>query len=415
MSSRTPLISLALALAAAIPAVADAPLVSCQCTAHEWLGGRYEYVVDAVSYPVMSFEVGTMDIEQTHYSNVATPPGWYFTVSPTGNMAHACGYFAHHGQLSHGACWGITEAVAYWWTDDPALAVETFTFGYDHPWPAEDVGWCLGTRRPGSPPSWYWFSEFWDSPVGMGTGPLHGPYAGTYCWGNDDCGDDFASIDVVDVALRVDAPRDREADELHRRRVCRRRRTSRCRSRTPGCRRGGRGRRRAPAPGTAPAGCGAEGLGVDVDRVAARRLDDLDAACEQPLAEVGGAADAVLQVVLVQHLLEALGHRLEVATGQPAVGRVALGEDQQVRRPADQLLVAQQQHAADVDDAVLLGADRAPSARSNISRTMSRTGGRLARLALLDEPGVLGEAAGVEEEGQPRWSQTARTAGGSRG
>ena len=40
-----------------------------------------------------------------------------------------------------------------------------------------------------------------------------------------------------------------------------------------------------------------------------------------------------------------------------------------------------------------------PSATANTSRTMSTTGGRLlARLAALDEPGVLGEAATVDEQ-----------------
>ena len=40
-----------------------------------------------------------------------------------------------------------------------------------------------------------------------------------------------------------------------------------------------------------------------------------------------------------------------------------------------------------------------PSAQANISRTISRTGLLgVARLAQLDEVGVLGEAAGVEEE-----------------
>ena len=78
----------------------------------------------------------------------------------------------------------------------------------------------------------------------------------------------------------------------------------------------------------------AEGGGVDVDGVAARRLDDLDARRQQVLAQVGDAAQAVLQVVLVEHLDEALRHRFEVAAGQAAVGDESLGQDQQVVRRA---------------------------------------------------------------------------------
>ncbi|MFG0251965.1 MAG: hypothetical protein ACF8NJ_03730, partial [Phycisphaerales bacterium JB038] len=58
----------------------------------------------------------------------------------------------------------------------PNLAVEFFTFGYNHTWTPEDVGYDLVTRRPGDPPDWYTFHEFWDAPLGIGNGPLHGPY-----------------------------------------------------------------------------------------------------------------------------------------------------------------------------------------------------------------------------------------------
>ena len=68
-----------------------------------------------------------------------------------------------------------------------------------------------------------------------------------------------------------------------------------------------------------------------------------------------------------------------------------------LRAPAARRCV--QQEAADVDHAVLLGRHGAAVGQANISRAISigRPVG-VARLPQLDEVGVLGEAAGVEEE-----------------
>ena len=138
---------------------------------------------------------------------------------------------------------------------------------------------------------------------------------------------------------------------------------------------------------------------VEVDRVAADGLDDRDAGRVERLAEVGGRADAVAQVVLVDDLAQALGDRLEVAPGEAAVGREALGEDQQVAALLGQRVVAHREPAADVGEAVLLGAHRhaVGEGRHLAHDVGDRTVG-LARLAGLDEPRVLGEPAGVEEE-----------------
>ena len=76
--------------------------------------------------------------------------------------------------------------------------------------------------------------------------------------------------------------------------------------------------------------CGQQRRGVEVDGVAADRLHARDARLDQRLAEVGGGADPVAQVVLVDHLAQPLGDRLEVAPGQAAVGGESLRQDQQV-------------------------------------------------------------------------------------
>ena len=126
---------------------------------------------------------------------------------------------------------------------------------------------------------------------------------------------------IVDVALGVRATRDRKADELH-----------------------GRGGLRSI--GVAPEHDGADlaasyaaGLverdderlsrvaerrhvgeqspRIDVDRVTAHRLDDRDARLFDPFAEIGGGANAVIQVVVADRLFEPLGDRLQVAACEP--------------------------------------------------------------------------------------------------
>jgi hypothetical protein len=152
---------------------------------------RYCYPIDSVSYPMVEFRVGTNDLERDHYWNVRMPEGWQFEIDDT-PMNHACGEFTPIGEESIGPCWSLTPGSARWWTDDPAYAVEIFTFGFDHLWPPEDVGWSLTTRRPGPPPEFFVFAPFWDAPVGMGEGPLHAPYPPEYaCFEHEQCGGDF--------------------------------------------------------------------------------------------------------------------------------------------------------------------------------------------------------------------------------
>ncbi len=173
------------------PAWADAPLVYCQCTQGNWYGpGRYSYPVDSASYPMMEFVVGTNDLDPDSYANVSVPPGWSFAVEEEW-MSHIHGVLTYHGFISPGPCWCLTAGRVRWWTDDPAYAVEFFTFAFDHPWRAEDVGFVLTTRREGPPPEYYVFSESWDSAVGDGYGPLHGPYAEPdWCWSDQECTED---------------------------------------------------------------------------------------------------------------------------------------------------------------------------------------------------------------------------------
>ena len=97
---------------------------------------------------------------------------------------------------------------------------------------------------------------------------------------------------------------------------------------------------------------------VEVHGVAADRHDHGDPEVLERLAEVGRRADPVAQVVVRDRLGEALGDRLEVAAGEPAVGREALGEDEQVAERLRERVVVARQPAADVAERVLLRAHR---------------------------------------------------------
>lgn len=156
-------------------AYADAPLVWCDGSA---CGGHastaFAYRIDSVSYPMMEFRVGTNDLNINHYLNISTPPGWNFTIDKQ-QMYHDHEVVTPHGQMPTGPCRCLTAGSAYWWTDDPNYAIESFTFGYDHSWQPEDTAWYLLTRREGPPPQYFEFSEFWDAPHGTGAGPVHGP------------------------------------------------------------------------------------------------------------------------------------------------------------------------------------------------------------------------------------------------
>ena len=81
--------------------------------------------------------------------------------------------------------------------------------------------------------------------------------------------------------------------------------------------------------------------------------------------------------------LQALGDRLEVASGQAAVGGKPLGQDEQVAAPLGEVVVVHGEPAADVRHASFLALIVMPSARPAISRTMSAiVRSRRTRLAL---------------------------------
>ena len=164
---------------------ADAPLTYCRCSQGDFhQPGHYAYEIDSAGYPTMEFMVGTNDLDRENYQNIQIPVGWQFTVEPIG-MPRAFAQFAYHGDFSTDSA--STTGRVRWWTDNSQYAIESFTFSFEHPWIAEDVGWELHAFI-GQPPSEYVFYENWQAPVGAGSGPLHGPhYWPAHCWENPQC------------------------------------------------------------------------------------------------------------------------------------------------------------------------------------------------------------------------------------
>ncbi len=115
--------------------------------------------------------------------------------------------------------------------------------------------------------------------------------------------------------------------------------------------------------------------------------------------EVGRGSDPVPEVILVQHLLESDRDRVHVVARQPAVGREPLRQNQKVSRLASHLRIVQRQEPADVGHSILLGRHRAAvHQREHLADNLTRRPVGLPGLPQLDEPGVFGEATGVEIE-----------------
>ncbi|MCK4850008.1 MAG: PEP-CTERM sorting domain-containing protein [Phycisphaerae bacterium] len=155
----------------ALEAGAEAVQVICDGSESGGSGLR-QYAYDVTGgLLLMSFTVGTNDLNSDNYTNILIPENWNFAIEQVG-MAHAGGTKTPHGSVSPGPCWCLTEGRVRWWTEDTDYGVHSTIFGYDHPWGSEDVGWILVETVP---PECVGHIEDWQSPVGTGFGPVHGP------------------------------------------------------------------------------------------------------------------------------------------------------------------------------------------------------------------------------------------------
>ncbi len=134
--------------------------------------------------------------------------------------------------------------------------------------------------------------------------------------------------------------------------------------------------------------------------MAARRLHHRHAQRVQPFGDIGIGAHAVAQIILIHDLGQALCDRVEVAAGKAAIGREALGLDQPRAGLFGQRVIIQREPPADIGEGVLLGAHcHAVGHVKRVAHDLLDRAVLLPVLAQLDEPGVLGEPAAINEEG----------------
>ena len=105
---------------------------------------------------------------------------------------------------------------------------------------------------------------------------------------------------------------------------------------------------------------GQQGSGIEVHGVTADGLDAGDAGRDHALAEVLGRTDPVAEVVLIDDLAQPGGDRIQVPSGEAAVRRKALGQDEEVAGLLGPRVIVHGQPAADVREPVLLGRHRHP-------------------------------------------------------
>ncbi len=143
-----------------------------------------------------------------------------------------------------------------------------------------------------------------------------------------------------------------------------------------------------------------QGLGIQVHRVATAGLHHRDAGCGQGFAQVGGGADAIAQVVVINDFLQPLRQGFQIASGEAAVGGKTLGQDQEIAALLGQGVIVERQPAADIAHRVFLGAHgHAIGQAGHFAHDVSDIALALSGFAFADEPGVFGKAAGVQEQG----------------
>lgn len=130
---------------------------------------KYTYNVESKDSPIMEFQVSTGDLDIHHYMNILMPEGWNFAVGMLGDGLSCYGTCSEIGGratlLKH-----LTDNCIVWSTDDPKLAITSFTFGFDHSWSARDAAWFLSDEKETT------YEESCLDPVGLGTGPVHAPF-----------------------------------------------------------------------------------------------------------------------------------------------------------------------------------------------------------------------------------------------
>jgi hypothetical protein len=132
----------------------------------------YTVVLNNPGEFLIDFLVGTDDPNVMNYAGWIVPyPDWVVNVVPAAQFLHDG--FTLKGFVSPGPT-GMCPAFVHFIGGTPVANGMVARFGYDHPWPAHDVGWAVNTSMAG-------YGENWAAPVGSGgpiplpSGPVHGP------------------------------------------------------------------------------------------------------------------------------------------------------------------------------------------------------------------------------------------------
>src|SRR5450759_5068094 len=142
-----------------------------------------------------------------------------------------------------------------------------------------------------------------------------------------------------------------------------------------------------------------KGSRVQEDAVTPNGQNDGHARVPKLFPQVEDLADARANVVVLHRFLDSDGHRLHVAAGHAAVRVQSFEGHQQVARRFGHFHIVHRQESADVGQRVFLGAHGTPVAGgAKVLDDLAHAPPLLARLALLDEPGVFGDARVVEDD-----------------
>ena len=136
--------------------------------------------------------------------------------------------------------------------------------------------------------------------------------------------------------------------------------------------------------------------------MSSRGLDDLYVAVRKPRREIPNRSQAILQVILVQHLVQTNRQGLQISPGEAAVGWEALGEDQQIPCLFRHRIIVQRKEAADIPETVLLEAHRCPiGITENLFCNFTRSLVGKSCLAFLDEVSILSKSASINDKRNP--------------
>jgi len=124
----------------------------------------------------------------------------------------------------------------------------------------------------------------------------------------------------------------------------------------------------------------------------------------QAPSQAGNLSDTVGKVIGIQHLAQPLGDGRQVPSGQAPISGKSLPQDEKVGDILNPGVVVETQETADVDQTVLLGAHGAALRQGeHFPADLLDILVGVTLFPLLDEPGILGKTAGVENEGLSCW------------